>query len=382
MSVYVWGFGKLGQLGNGQTEISHTPVEVKLRESCREVQCGGHYTAVVTDSGALYTFGCGKYGRLGTGDETDRRTPVRVRITKNGNEVAIHSVSCGNWHGAAISNEGELYTWGFNRSHGVLGSADVPHLSKPSLLPGPFTMKVAGVSCGNNFTLLWTTDGVPYSWGCGRHGVLGHGDELPRTNPTLICQFEADVSRVSFMSAGFSHCAAVTDKGVYTFGRGQGGALGHGQGHLETTCVPSLVKTLHRECKIVEVSCSVGEKHGHTLFLDADGHVLSCGDGYKGKLGFGDQISRFTATQIPQQHFSNEKIRHVAAGGIHSAAVSFVGHIFTWGCGSDGRLGHTDGKGHRYLFRSDTPRLVEALSERGVATAICSSYYHVATLIS
>lgn len=289
-------------------------------------------------------------------------------------------ISCGIWHGAAVSKTGNVYTWGYGKIHGVLGIGKSPPVAIPTLLCGEFTGKVKGVSCGNNFTLLWTTEGTAFSWGCGRHGVLGHGDSEDKFVPTQILEL-TKASKVVHMSAGFAHSGAVTESGgVYMFGRGEDGALGLGR---RTPCIvatPAEVTTF-REIRCTKISCSVGEKHGHTLFLDSSGQVFSCGDGYKGKLGHDDQETKWIPTPIQRDCFNNERIIGIAAGGIHSAAVSQEGHVFTWGCGSDGRLGHPEGKGHRYLFRSDIPKLVEAFVGAGKALDVQCSYYHTAALL-
>lgn len=381
MTAYVWGFGKCGQLGNGQTDTVHTPVRPKLPAGTKliEINCGGYYTSVIDCNGHLYSFGCGKYGRLGTGDEADRNKPVKINICDEKDAtVKFKKVSCGIWHGAAIADSNNLYIWGYGKSHGVLGDLG-ESLSTPRLLTGPFSCRVAGVSCGNNYTLLWTIDGTAFSWGCGRHGVLGHDDVADKSTPLIILKFQADRVRISFMSAGFAHCGAVTDSGkVYMFGKGEDGALGLGKSPPHEVSQPTAVQAL---LNVLELSCSVGEKHGHTLFVTDEGRVYACGDGYKGKLGLGDQLSRFEPTILPSESFNHEFITHVSAGGIHSAAVSQKGHVFTWGCGSDGRLGHPEGQGHRYLFRSDVPRVVEALSKVSTATRISCSYYHTAALV-
>ena len=258
----------------------------------------------------------------------------------------------------------------------MLGREDSSPISLPTLLHGPFTTKIKGVSCGNNFTLLWTTEGEAFSWGCGRHGVLGHGDSEDRLVPTKISGL---ANRETFMSAGFAHSGAVTEKGVvYMFGKGEDNALGLGKQTAAVVSVPAPVATSSDKI-FTQVCCSVGDKHGHTLFLDVEGRVYSCGDGYKGKLGHGDHEPRYVPTQISTEFFNNERIISIAAGGIHSAAVSQEGHVFTWGCGSDGRLGHPEGKGHRYLFRSDIPKIVEALE--GKAVDVNCSYYHTVVLL-
>lgn len=56
-----------------------------------------------------------------------------------------------------------------------------------------------------------------------------------------------------------------------------------------------------------------------------------------------------------------EKIVKVLAGGIHSAALTESGNLYTWGCGSNGRLGHPDFEGHTYLYKESQPKLVEGL---------------------
>ena len=98
--------------------------------------------------------------------------------------------------------------------------------------------------------------------------------------------------------------------------------------------------------EVDKISCSVGEHHPHTLILTVGGQVYSCGDGYKGKLGLGDQQGRDTPCLVP----GLQGVIQVVAGGIHSVALDKEGEVHTWGCGSDGRLGHPGAEGHRYYF--------------------------------
>lgn len=289
-------------------------------------------------------------------------------------------ISCGIWHGAAVSRDRKLYIWGYNKSHGTLGLTPQPsgNLSKPLLIDSLSTHHIVGVSCGNNYTLAWDNNGDLFSWGCGRHGVLGHGSEEDKHQPTKVNYIEG---KVIHADAGFAHSGIVTEDGdLYMCGKGQCGALGLGQGRLQAIC------TFTRIDKPVdvffkEITCSKGEHHGHTLALSVTGEVYAWGDGYKGKLGLGDQESRFLPCLVPRTSFNDEEIIQVSAGGIHSAAVSVLGHVYTWGCGSDGRLGHPEAKGHRYLFRTDVPRIVEELRDKGKAVSVKASYYHTVALV-
>ncbi|XP_064621917.1 uncharacterized protein LOC135484418 [Lineus longissimus] len=374
--VYAWGLGKSGQLGNGKRANSELPEVFQTKRKVVSLSCGALFTGVVTTDGKVATSGCGKYGRLGGGNENDRETPTEVEITDDTN---VKEISCGCWHACAITDEGQVLSWGFGRQHGVFGCDGDKNVIIPTLITSLQTVRIAGVSCGNNFTLAWTSDGEALSWGYGHYGVLGHGDEIDQTNPKRIQAF--DNEKVVNMNAGFAHCGAVTESGgVFMFGKGKDHALGLGKVSGDQM-TPKSLKVLS-DARILGLSCSVGEHHGHTLAVDDSGTVHSWGDGYKGKLGLGDTESRLVPTQIPQKNFNGEFITQVSAGGIHSAAVSREGHVFTWGCGSDGRLGHPEAKGHRYLFKSDVPRVVDFLEKVGKVKGVSCSYYHTAAMVT
>lgn len=67
-----------------------------------------HYLAL-TKEGRVYSWGCGDGGRLGHGDFSSRDDPTLIQhlVGKN-----IVSVACGGSYSAAITEGGELYTWG------------------------------------------------------------------------------------------------------------------------------------------------------------------------------------------------------------------------------------------------------------------------------
>lgn len=239
-----------------------------------------------------------------------------------------------------------------------------------------FQVPFSHVSCGFNYTIAISTDSQSlYSWGCGKYGVLGHGDRDDRPQPTLIQSTES--IRMTRVHAGYCHAGFISNEGkLYTCGKGSDGALGH-KGDKNDKLLPTLVESLLEFA--VDVSCSVGEHHSHTLVATKDGNVFSCGDGYKCKLGHGDDKSLDTPTKIDPAHFNGCKITSVACGGIHSVAMATGEGVFTWGCGSDGRLGHPEAHGHRYLFLSSVPRLIEGLKD-WKPLMISSSYYHTAAL--
>lgn len=73
----------------------------------------------------MYSWGEAKMGQLGTGKHRDVRTPTQIRFPKenDGSNVFVQSISAGYGHSAALSQKGQLYTWGFN-NYGQAGLGD------------------------------------------------------------------------------------------------------------------------------------------------------------------------------------------------------------------------------------------------------------------
>jgi len=91
----------------------------------------------------VYACGKGNHGRLGLGDENGRLQPTLLRAFQG---VRVKQVSAGCRHAAAISEEGKLYTWGFN-FYEQLGLGEVEKdIKSPTEVPG--LEQVLQVSCG------------------------------------------------------------------------------------------------------------------------------------------------------------------------------------------------------------------------------------------
>ena len=70
----------------------------------------------------------------------------------------------------------------------------------------------------------------------------------------------------------------------------------------------------------------------------------------------------------------------MVCGGIHASCLTTAGELFTWGCGSDGRLGHPEYESYVYLYKESQPKRVEALAARTVID-VASSYYHMLCIV-
>jgi alpha-tubulin suppressor-like RCC1 family protein len=171
-SLWVFGSNNNGQLGinvNGGLKV--TPVTTFAGgNDWKQVSCGSEYVAAIKTDGSLWTWGRGTEGQLGNFSNTNRSTPVTTFA--GGNDWK--SVACGNQYTMAIKTDGSLWGWGSNGA-GKLGAnlADTDQRSTPvTTFAGGNNWKQ--VSCGQNHTQAIKTDGSLWVWGGQFDGRLGN----------------------------------------------------------------------------------------------------------------------------------------------------------------------------------------------------------------
>ncbi|KAG3249122.1 hypothetical protein PI124_g6219 [Phytophthora idaei] len=172
--VWAWGCNVYGQLGIGsETEQLHTPRLVALPAdvSVQHIAAGWAHSALISMSGEVFTFGWGLYNQLGHGSTQDELQPVVVDALR-GLDSDIVQVACGNWHTAALTTSGDLYTWGWGKDSQLGLEASVatqvfPRVVNVSASPASSedAQDVTAVACGNRFTLALCRDGSVQYWG-------------------------------------------------------------------------------------------------------------------------------------------------------------------------------------------------------------------------
>jgi alpha-tubulin suppressor-like RCC1 family protein len=122
-SYYDWGYNQAGQLGDGATTDSAVPVHVSLPGRVDEVFQGGSgpangQTIAVLADGSLWTWGNGTHGQLGDGSTRSSTTPIRITLPGGATPVTVAS---GGFACYAIDQTGRLWAWGRNQD-GQLGT--------------------------------------------------------------------------------------------------------------------------------------------------------------------------------------------------------------------------------------------------------------------
>lgn len=217
-TLYCWGRGKYGALGNGSTTSRNTYTPVSGGLTWSDITAGTDFTCGLTTSGAAYCWGFGLNGELGTTAETPQMCydedfnegPCSyVPIPVDGGHT-FTMIDAGPIRVCALDTAGTVWCWGHGygnvpvavsgvqftdvdvhyRECGVstTGLAYCWTSSQRNALPPPVSTTIAfrHVENANQSYCGISTANVVYCWGLNNYGQLGTGDRTDRAAPTRV----------------------------------------------------------------------------------------------------------------------------------------------------------------------------------------------------
>jgi alpha-tubulin suppressor-like RCC1 family protein len=334
-TLWVWGNGRFGILGNAIiTGIISTPVTTFAGgANWKQVSVSSSHTVAIKTDGTLWTWGAGTSGRLGNAVTTNTSTPVTTFAGGINwkHSAAIFSATL------AIKTDGTLWTWG-STSYGQLGNATGPggiRSTPVTTFAGGTNWKQVGEGGNTGTSTAIKTDGTLWTWGFGLSGALGNGVGYVGAVSTPITTFAGGTNWKQVANGRNTTVAVKTDGTLWTWGRGTDGELGNAVDGIASTPVTTF--TGGTDWKQV----SGGFRHVIALKGTSPNlQIFSFGSARDGQMGDGFNIQ---TNYAPGQVFGNANDwKEVSSGYHNNAAIKTDGTLWTWGYNYAGNIGVGD----------------------------------------
>lgn len=364
-TVWAWGRGTEGQLGDGRRTSSSRPVQVSGLSGIVDVFATDGLAAAIKADGTVYVWGTGGNGIFGSllPDNTTRsNTPVQIPELSGIYALALGRGTSSAW---ASDTQGRVLQWGSNTAGqagtGVAGgNGEVRKVPTP--VPGLSEVFVVAPA-DDSFVAASPTAG--FGWGANELGGLGVSARTTRGGPPLPVQPLPGIAGAFSIAAldvnQNAHFAVRPDGSVVGWGTNVGDQAGCGQVATTTITSPRVVSGLSR------IIAAAGA-NAHALFLDENGQVFGCGSNASGQLGDGSTAGANAGKPGPLRVSLPATAVSIGAGRLASTAVADDGRVWVWGLHHSGSAGD-GGSTASSVQTFTTPRTVVDASGAGAFNA-------------
>ncbi len=337
-----WGFNNVGQLGDGTTTARSVPVSVTpgalAGKTVVSIARGSAHSVALCSDGTVVTWGQGFYGQLGNGASADSSTPVMVKTTGALAGKTVVAVTAGEAGSAALCSDGTVVTWGFNHV-GQLGDGTTTNSNEPVLVGGLLASKsVVALQQGSRHCLVLCSDGTLFTWGQGTINQLGNGSATDSNVPVAVTMSGvlAGKTVVGITAGGYHNFATCSDGTVAAWGRNAEGRLGDGT--TTDRNEPVLLSMTGALAGKTITTLTAGEDF--SVALCSDGTLASWGHGTEGELGnSGSSNSATPVAVVTSGALFGKTVVAVSAGGFHAHALCSDGTVVGWGYNVVGQIG-------------------------------------------
>jgi alpha-tubulin suppressor-like RCC1 family protein len=390
--AYCWGDNTSGQLGNGTTTSSTTPVAVSTSgvlagKTLTQISVGYQHVCALDTAGAVYCWGDNSRGELGNGTTTSSSVPVAVstggalsgktvaQISANGSDATPFT-----HHTCALDTAGAAYCWGDN-TRGELGNGNTTQQNAPvAVTTGgtPLSGKtLTQITTGSASACVLDSTGAAYCWGDNTSGQLGNNTTSTSPQTTAVTVYTGGtLSGVALtqISGGYWHtCALASTGAAYCWGYNVDGELGNGG----TTTTGAPVTVTATGALSGKTLAQVGAGGFHTCALDAGGAGYCWGFNTDGRLGNNTTTSPQTtpSTVYTGGVLSGKTVTQIGSGRYATCAQDSAGADYCWGRNTNGQLGNnsTANSNAAVLVAPQAPTGVSAVPGDGAATVSWSA---------
>lgn len=357
-AIYSWQFQ---EDHNGAVQPRPVPNEALRGKRLISISVGKMHSGAVTNDGRMLMWGWNREKQLGLGLDQETAQPFVPMPIEVSVPVKLTLVLCSEEHSLALSTEGKVLAWGTGGA-GRLGHETNQDIPEPKLIDALASVVATSISIGPANSACITKDGDLWCWGSNAMGQCGNNKTTPTFQPELVVTLKAKHEKVVQHAFGGQHSCCVTKDGmVYTWGDNRFGQLGHGEDEEEQSILlpTPVMSPFLTFSTVLSVACG----DNVSFCLTESGKVFGWGSAETAQLLTGDYYDRPSpiAITFPDDPMdgSEVKIVKILSTNINTVAVTDKGHLYVWGYGIEVE-GH-DVETH--------PALVESLLDDDVAVS-------------
>jgi alpha-tubulin suppressor-like RCC1 family protein len=309
----------------------YAPTPVSLPGPVVQVATSNSTQYALLANGSVYAWGLGASGQLGDGARLRRFTnmPIRVRFPSGVKIASLPTDVMPYDTGLAIDTTGLVWGWGMNGA-GELCRGNSRQQDVPVKVPLTGVTAVAGA--GGH--ALYYAHGRLYACGDNANGDLGNDSTQPSTTPVVIPEFWRGSSIVALVASYKDSGALLADGRYFDWGLNNHGQLGDG-----TTVSSAVPVQVQLPLPVTRVAQGGDDStNGQTLVILSDGSLRSWGDDGCGQLGDHNVATETSPIMFsPPRHV---RYKQLATGGDTSYGVTIAGTVYSWGCSKYGEVGN------------------------------------------
>jgi alpha-tubulin suppressor-like RCC1 family protein len=331
-----WGEGSLGQLGNRRVEDSALPIPMNLGLLPTDLTLGRCHSCVSGVDGAAWCFGCNGSTQVSPMRSLFELAPIRVGAS------SWRSVSSGLDFSCAINDAGRVFCWGSNSARQLGPTSTGAFSATPvevTIAPGE---RFVSVSAGDTHACAITEDGLVRCWGSNAQSEGSDDTQTGRVSdgsrrsddPSAADAGASDPLSGWVHNARSIHCANHISCAVLRSGLalcwGAAGLIGNGVSIQGSGSSAVIERSGLLSVRSLSMSGTT------TVAITTDGRVKCWGSNEAGQCGVTAGVRVLGALDVA---FSRPALS-VVSGGAHVCALLDNGTVECLGANFAGQLGN------------------------------------------
>jgi alpha-tubulin suppressor-like RCC1 family protein len=314
-TVYAWGRNTLGQIGadpsttpgtgNGPSRFTPTLVTgFPVGHPIVQISAGAYHGVARANDGTVWSWGYGGSGELGNGNSSTSYTAVQATNPSPGHPYV--DIAASNQFTLAVTDNGAVHGWGDNFSKQVGDETQTPRaVPTPTHLPSGYVASAVAAAQGAGYAIVSNDGGTTHtvaSWGRNDADQLGRTTGTTPADPGLVAwpSTPPDITAIDAGDddAGLDHVLALAANGaVWDWGRNGSGQLGRGSSGTSTLTPDVIAAPAFGSA--AAISAGGGSSYALPAPVTSQPDVTSGSPPATGKVGQNYGPFPFTATGFP-----------------------------------------------------------------------------------